>query len=218
LNALPKYKNNLSFETDFETHVDLPGFFPGAGGFFHDCNPGFSKPFVFFGTDFGELSYQKTLRNTFGEPRTNPTLRNLKKIVVEAGLDLNSCLLTNAVLGLTKGDTAIGNYDSIFKPYPEYLELCAHWHRKMLLASNSRLIVFMGAPHIHDYGARIFPELKEIWSNYSTLKSIYNAGLEFVRRESGADILLMYHPSSYWHLHPATTKQRIISHLSRYAV
>jgi len=216
LRPLPQYKINSSFETDFEPFLDLPGFFPGAGGFFHDCTPGFTKPFVFFGTDFGELSYQKTLRKSDGEPRSNQTLRNLREIIAQAGLDPNACLLTNAVLGLTKGEEAIGNYGSIFKDYPDYLDLCARWHKEALDSSNTRLVVLMGTPHIHDYGARIFPELRDIWAAHKSLKSVFAAGLELVKRNGSADILLMYHPS-YWHLHPLEAKQRIVSHLKRYS-
>ena len=144
MNPLPQYRTNHYFETDFEPLVDLPGFFPGAGGFFHECTPGFFKPFIFFGTDFGTLSYQKTLKKTSGEPRTNKTLHNLREIVLQSGMDPNACLLTNAVLGLTKGDNLIGNYNTVYKNYTDYLELCAHWHQEMLAASNPQLVVFMG--------------------------------------------------------------------------
>lgn len=216
MKPLPQYKSNPAFETDFELFLDLPGFFPGAGGFFHDCTPGFVKSFVFFGTDFGELSYQKTLGEASGEPRSNQTLRNLREIITQAGLDLNACLLTNAVLGLTKGEQAVGNYGSIFKNYPDYLDLCAHWHQETIDSSDARLVVLMGTPHIQDYGARIFPELGGIWAGHKSLKGIFSAGLELVKRACGPDILLMYHPS-YWHLHPFEAKRRIVSHLRGYS-
>lgn len=216
MKPLPQFEINPFFETHFELFLDLPGFFPGAGGFFHDCTPGLVKQFVFFGTDFGELSYQKTLRKSLGEQRSNQTLRNLREIVTQAGIDPNACLLTNAVLGLTKGDEAVGNYESIFKGYPDYLDLCARWHQEALDNTSTRLVVLMGTPHIRDYGARIFPELRSTWAAHNSLKSIFTAGLELVKRDHGADILLMYHPS-YWHLHPIESKLRIVSHLKNYA-
>ncbi len=217
MNSLPEYAINPWFETNFEPFFDLPGFFPGAGGFFHGCTSGQPKPFIFYGTDFGQLSYQKTLATTGGEPRANQSLLKLRQVIEQAGLDPCACHLTNAVLGLTKGEEAVGNYDAMFKNHPDYLIKCGHWHQEWLAINKPRLVVLMGTPHLKDYGKRIFPELERAWAGHTTLKSVYSARKELVKIDNGPDVLLMYHPS-FWHLHPSSAKQRVVTRLSEYAI
>lgn len=216
MSPFPEYHENDFFETDFQPFIDLPGFFPGAGGFFHGCNRECAKSIIFYGTDFGELSYQRRLAETGGEPETNKTIKNLKTIVLESGLNLNSCFLTNVVLGLTKGEEAVGNYESTFKRFPDYIQACAVWHREWLKGVMPKLVVLMGTPNMNDYGTRIFPELSGAWSKFKSLKDLYSSGAELIKIQNGPSVLLMYHPS-YWHAHPADAKRRIIAHLKKFA-
>src|SRR5262245_6021267 len=95
LAPLPQCEENEFFSTKFTPHLTVPGFFPGTGSFFHD-HPNARKRILFFGTDFGELSYQQELATT-GEPRTNRTISSLAKILRAAGVSLDDCFLTNAV-------------------------------------------------------------------------------------------------------------------------
>ena len=85
------------FSKTFSPHLTLPGFCPGAGGFFHG-HPNTTKRILIFGTDFGQLAYQQGLAASGGEPVNNCTIRNLSKILTGAGISLEDCFLTNSVL------------------------------------------------------------------------------------------------------------------------
>ena len=126
---LPPYDDNPDFATCFEPKRG-PGFFPGAGGYFHGCSPGSPRRIAFFGTDFGTRRYwEEEVTEGGGEKQTQATLRNLRCLVEEAGIDPCSCHLTNAVLALATRDDMTGNA-SLYgrKRYRDYLELCGDFH------------------------------------------------------------------------------------------
>ena len=206
---LPDYPENDLFTTAFSTHANKPGFFPGTGGFFHG-HPTTAARFAFFGTDFGPIDYQKTLGDS-GEREDQRTICALRSITTEAGIDLNDCHLTNAVLCLRKGTSATSKFP-IWKIYSDYVEMCATWHRDRLKERKTRAVVLMGLPHLHSFGALLFPELAIEWQGLKTLKSVYCAGKEKIVLHSGINVLLMHHPS-FWHAYPSCFKVRAVSHL-----
>ena len=189
--------------------MGLPGFFPGAGGFFHG-HPTTRKRFMFFGTDFGPQKYQQGLQATGGEPASVSTIQHLREIVECAGISLNECFLTNAVLCTRLGDSAMGPFP-IWQRYPDYVEACVRWHRSFIADARPEVIALMGVPQLM-FGPKLFPELVSHWAGMKTLAAVFNANRETLRLPSGALILLMYHPSM-WNSHPKPFKERIIRHL-----
>ena len=168
--ALPTYPPNSLFATDFTPFVKLPGFFPSAGGFFHGhSNP--DRRILFFGTDFGPLAYQRDLPNSGGELESVVTLRQLRKIVLKAGLQLNHCFLTNAVLCTRRGDSATSDFP-IWRQHPAYVAACAEWHRRQILQCRPAAIVLMGLPHLQHFGKLLLEELATHWGSFKTLKSV----------------------------------------------
>lgn len=207
---LPRHSPNDLFSTDFEPHLNLPGFFPGAGGFFHGFQ-GPTKRFMFFGTDFGPLNYQRGLDATGGELATVATIQNLRGIAERAGVPLNECFLTNAVLCMRRGDSAMDKFP-VWNRYPDYVATCARWHRSVISDVKPDVVVLMGLPHL-EFGPALFPELASHWVGMKTLADVFNASKETLRLPSGPLILLMYHPSM-WNSHHKPFKERIIEHLS----
>jgi len=171
---LPQCEENKYLSTTFTPHLSAPGFFPGTGGFFHD-HPNSTKRILFFGTDFGQLKYQQTLAGK-GEPKSTKTIANLAKILVAAGVSLDDCFLTNAVLCAWREDSSVGNHD-VWRKYPTYIADCAAWHRRFIEEHRPEFIVLMGTPALTTYGRVLFPQLKAHWGRLSSLKAVYEADL-----------------------------------------
>jgi hypothetical protein len=211
MRSLPAYRSNELFTTEFQPHYSLPGFFPGAGGFFHG-HAHTNRRYFFFGTDFGHLSYQLGLEQTSGEPQSVVTLRNLRSILESARVPLDECFLTNAVLCVRQGESSTDAFP-IWSAYADYVRACVHWHRQELAEHKPAGIVCMGVPHLTHFLPLLFPELAEYWRGLTTLKDVYGKQREAPTLADGTRVLLMYHPS-YWHLHPKEAKARAISHLA----
>jgi len=211
---LPDYPQNDLFATDFCPHLALPGFFPGAGGFFHG-HPNTTKRFLFFGTDFGPLSYQRGLPSTGGEPEGIPTLRQLRSILTQARMRPDNCFLTNAVLCMRRGESATSTFP-IWRQYREYVMDCAVWHRQEIATCRPAAVILMGRPHLQHFGKLLFPELADYWHGLKTMKGVYAHRREALTLADGTNVLLMLHPS-FWHAHPPELKERAIHHLAVWA-
>ena len=238
---LPQYRRNPDFETRFEPKRG-PGFFPGAGGYFHGCSPGGPARIVFFGTDFGiERYWNKEVTQGSGEKRTQKTLCNLRCLVEEADLDPCSCHLTNAVLALAKRADMTGNH-RIYKrkEYRDYLERCGTFHEDWISRHKPALVVLMGVPNILTYRRFVFKRaldpvhqmLEAEWGDCRTpWESVYDDQKELVRTDPGLpDVLWTFHPS-FRDSNPQFQKlakdkrrerreevwNRVVRHLSAYA-
>lgn len=222
---LPRHDHG-DFRTDFEPRRG-PGFFPGAGGYFHGCAPGGARRIVFFGTDFGPEWYWEEVEDGDGERETQDTLRELRKLVDEAGVDPCSCHLTNAVLALARNGRTTENDRRIYRKHPKYLRKCADFHREWISRHAPGLVVLMGGANVRTYLRDVFQpifpkaKLEERWRN-APLSSIYDedeSGRELVRQPEGPDVLWMYHPS-YRNTNPRKRRKQVwsrtVEHLRRY--
>ena len=97
--------DNADFLVRFEP-ADGPGFYPGAGGFFHGCTLPQEPRVVFYGTDFGTTCEAGAARAMGGEAENQRTIARLRALVEGVARDIGEnadwCYLTNAVLGLAK--------------------------------------------------------------------------------------------------------------------
>jgi uracil-DNA glycosylase len=150
-----------------------------------------------------------------GEPATNSTIRNLRKIATEAHLQAGDCFLTNAVLCMRRGTSATEDFP-IWRSFPDYVQACAEWHRAFIAEHRPRALILMGLPHLVHFGRLLCPELDDEWRGLASLKAVYAQKREFFVPETGPPILLMHHPS-FWHAHPRQFKERAVEHLTRLA-
>lgn len=164
------------------------------------CSADGSRRIVFFGTDFGtERYWEEDVVDGRGEKQTQPTLRNLDRLVEEAGIDPCSCHLTNSVLALARHDDMTGN-DRFYKQYPDYLKQCADFHHEWISSHAVDLVVLMGTPNVEAYRRltfqRIFPVLERAWQGLEKpWTSMYERHKELVVTEPGEpDVLWMFHP------------------------
>ena len=170
---------------------------------------------LFFGTDFGPLSYQRGLPSTGGEPEGVVTLRQLRSIITQAGLRLDHCFLTNAVLCMRQGESATSKFP-IWRAYRAYVLACADWHRRDISECRPKAVVLMGRPHLEHFGKFLFPELASYWHGLKSMASVYAQGRETITLDDGTRVLLMLHPS-FWHAYPPEIKARAIAHLAEWA-
>lgn len=213
----PKHPCNDDFVTDFDTEQG-PGFFPGAGGYFHGCSAcTCPSSIVFFGTDFGvKDDWAKKVQGKGGESRSQPTLRSLRSLIDEVA-DATSvsqlasrCYLTNAILALARTtDTVKSNRDT-YKAYTKpthrrYLQKCGEAHRQWLRNQPPALVVLMGQKHItkyRDVWAKALPELFGRQGAWRGLKATHVSGnpTAEVKVQDDAQstrVLWMYHPSAW---------------------
>ena len=219
----PEYRCNDDFVTGFETEQG-PGFFPGAGGYFHDCSAWTCPPkIVFFGTDFGtELYWEEEVRDKGGERRSQSTLRNLRSIIdaVEDDTGIRGlacwCYLTNAVLALAKITAAVKDNRNTYRAYrnPEYLSYlrqCGEVHRQWLRIHEPGLAVVMGAKNLEYYGQSVWsvvwPELFGPGGKWNGMEMKEALRSPVETAESGLRVQLMYHPS-LMHLWPDPEKTK----------
>ena len=195
IEPLPTCEENAFFSTTFSPHLTLPGFFPGAGGFFHGY-PGASKRILIFGTDFGQLKYQQGLAASGGEPANNSTIFNLSKILRGAGVSLGDCFLTNSVLCTWRLDKCIDNH-AVWRKYPTYIAECAAWHRRFIEQHKPDALVLMGTPALKTFGKALYPELGNYWKGFDSLKAVYAAQRETFLVPDGPVVLVMSH-ASFW--------------------
>ena len=208
--ARPKYRDNADFLVRFEP-ADGPGFYPGAGGFFHGCTLPQEPRVVFYGTDFGTTCEAGAARAMGGEAKNQWTIKKLRELVEEVACDTGEdvadwCYLTNAVLGLAKLKPGIvERNDHTHKAYskPEhrpYREECGKVHRDWLLDRGPVLIVLLGSRHFNEYApvwSIALPELVGEGGEWrrATVRRILAGGAV---RDAGAGrrVQVMYHPAS----------------------
>ena len=214
---LPVCEENEFFSTTFTPQFTLPGFFPGAGGFFHGHSKA-SKRILIFGTDFGQLDYQQGLAASGGEPADNATIFNLSKILRDAGVSLNECFLTNCVLCTWRLDNSLDNHE-VWRKYPKYITDCAAWHRRFIKQHKPDALVLMGTPALRTFGKVLYPALDNYWKGFNSLKAVYAAEREICRLPDGPIVLLMPH-ASLWYpnakKHPDVAA-KAIQHLRSFA-
>ena len=231
----PPYGCNDDFVTDFETE-EGPGFFPGAGGYFHGCSATTcSGHIVFFGTDFGlEQDWKEKVQGKGCEKRSQPTLRTLRSLIDdvrdETGIGNLACwcYLTNAVLALAKTTKEVNSSKETYKAYKKwkhrsYLQKCREAHLRLLREQEPGLAVLLGTKHLdiyrRDIWRHVWPELfgpDRDWGRIATKEALDNP----VRTtESGLRVQLMYHPSSgqHWYKRREQAKEALAREVRRLA-
>jgi uracil-DNA glycosylase len=89
-----------------------------------------------------------------------------------AGVSLDDCFLTNAVLCLWRKENCLNNH-AVWRKYPTYIADCAAWHRRFIEEHRPEFIVLMGVPALTTFGRVLFPELATHWRGLKSLKAVY---------------------------------------------
>lgn len=211
----PEPDNAVDFTTNLRG-APGPGFYPGAGGYFHDCDGPPQRPrVVFYGTDFGtERELAKVERRGY-ETRKQQTIGPLRELVEEVAKETDLpdlarwCYLTNAVLAVAKikRGTVEGNADT-HKAYRKlehtpYLRRCGETHARWLRERKPSLAVLLGAKHVEVYGSSlwsvVWPDLFGPGGKWVGLPMCEALRCPVARADAGPRVQVMYHPSSRKH-------------------
>lgn len=231
----PTYPCNDDFVTDFDTEQG-PGFFPGAGGYFHGCAAAPCPPrVVFFGTDFGTMrDWERAVRGKGGEKQSQSTLKPLRSLIDDVGEDTGIadlacwCYLTNAVLALARiTDTVKGNRDThkaYRKPeHRQYLLQCGRAHSDWLQEQKPGLAVLLGVHHFDVHGcgvwSTVWPDLFGPSGKWCGLKMKDALCDPVTTTETGLRVQVMYHPSSgpHWYRRREQSRETLRQEVMRLA-
>jgi|APTNR8051073442_1049403.scaffolds.fasta_scaffold04218_8 hypothetical protein len=152
-------------------------FFPGGYGLFlAEPGPGLPRfPFggvMVLGHDFhSEMNYRRSLERG-GEILSQPTWRNILKLLAQAEIPTGDCFFTNFFMGLRQGTQTTGAFPGS-KSVP-YVEHCRRFLLRQLEVQRPRLVLTLGihTPHLI---ARLSPELAP-WGVKQGLKHLDASG------------------------------------------
>ena len=214
--AKPPYVDNEDFITDFD-NVPGPGFYPGAGGYFHRCS-GSTCRIAIFGTDFGTTKYWREVRTRGCETEIQPTIKPLRELIDEVAQETGVrglaswCYLTNAVLAVAKCTNEVHGNGDTHKAYRKldctsYLRECGETHAQWLREQKPSLAVLLGAKHVEVYGCSVWsvvwPDLFGPGGRWVGVPMKEALRSPVAAAETGLRVQLMYHPSSRKHWHDA---------------
>lgn len=96
------------------------------------------------GQDFHSAAgYRKSLAAGSEWPHV-PTLRTLRQVLEAAGVDLDSCFLTNTYMGLRSGQTATGQFPG--EQDQAFVARCDRFLGRQIATALPRLILTLGKP------------------------------------------------------------------------
>lgn len=184
----------------------IPGlaFFPGGYGLWgkgiHQDPPFFPVGGVMvIAHNFDcETGFNRSLEAK-SERATSPTWGPLTKVLIEAGISLESCFFTNAYMGLKAGDKPQGVFPGSWDH--QFVERCASFLLQQIQEQRPKLILVLGLQSIPVL-ASMSPDL-EAWRRVDSLDALYRldrqgkspiASIRFTEVEHAVRIVLLIHP------------------------
>ena len=157
----------------------IPGtaFFPGGFGLWRAVAGDPLPPFpvggvMVLGHDFhSETGYRESLARK-AERATQPTWRNLVRLLGAAGIDLDRCFFTNAYMGLRAGTGTTGPFPG--RCDPAFVAHCRRFLARQLAVQRPTLVLTLGI-HAPQVLAPLSPELAS-WGKGRGLKYLDAAG------------------------------------------
>jgi hypothetical protein len=182
----------------------IPGvaFFPGGFGLYRQdiaqpLPPMPTGKVMVLGHDFhSEAGYRKSVART-REAQSQPTWRNLLRVLDEVGIAPTDCFFTNVFMGLRQGDATTGRFpganDEVFVAF------CERFLIEQLRALRPSLIITLGI-NVPPLLGRVVPELAD-WAGGRGLRFLDSVGP--VRRAvalsvdplATANVVALTHPS-----------------------
>ena len=118
-------------------------FFPGGKGTFNNDDNISGKEIMIIGQDFdSEKNHKISIKNGEENIVKNPTWRNLGLILKELNISPNNCFFTNVILGIRKGNKAIGKSPA-FKD-PVFIKNCQDFFLIQLKIQKPKAIIVLG--------------------------------------------------------------------------
>jgi hypothetical protein len=177
----------------------LPGaaFFPEGLGL-QNPSPEADWPWIVaIGHNFGCEAYRNGI-NDRGHEDDKTTWRNLRNLLRDADLSIESCFMTNWFIGLLPGDRQVGRF--LTAPNPRYERECRELMLEQVAGLKPRLILLLGLPVV----ARSYEMMPSLspWAGATNWKAVDASSLGSIAPDvevfgTGvrANVVPLLHPS-----------------------
>lgn len=187
-----------------------PAFFPEGLGLQSLTAHSAWPELMAIGHNFGCEDYRKEI-DAAGREDNKPTWRNLRNLLTDAGVAVESCYMTNWFVGLQPGSTQVGDF--LLRPDPRYETECRQLLLKQIGGLRPRTILLLGLDVV-SRAHEIMPSL-EIWAGAGNWASVdksrigpvaYNAEVQGTGIRANVVALLhaSFSPSNQRHRRSAT--------------
>jgi uracil-DNA glycosylase len=136
-----------------------PAFFPEGLGLQNPTAHAIWPELMAIGHNFGCEDYRKEIDAESREDN-KPTWRNLRSLLCDAGVAIESCYMTNWFVGLQPGSAQVGTF--LVRPDPRYEAECRHLLLKQIGGVLPRTILLLGL-NVVSRAHEIMPRL-EMWA------------------------------------------------------
>jgi Uracil DNA glycosylase superfamily len=174
-----------------------PAFFPEGLGLQNPTTHAAWPELMAIGHNFGCEDYRKEIDSASREDN-KPTWRNLRNLLSNAGVAVESCYMTNWFVGLQPVSSQVGNF--LLRPEPRYEAECRHLLLKQIGGLRPRTILLLGLDVV-SRAHEIMPSLK-IWAGARMWASVDKSSIgpvAFNVEVSGtgarANVVALLHPS-----------------------
>jgi len=174
-----------------------PAFFPEGSGL---QNPTADAPWpdiMAIGHNFGCEDYRDEIE-TSGREDDKATWRNLRRLLTDASVPIESCFMTNWFVGLRSGNKQVGEFLS--RPDARYERECSELLIQQIGTLKPKVILLLGLPVVQR-AHRIIPMLRQ-WANATNWIAVDSSSLGPVAYEvailgtgARANVVALLHPS-----------------------
>lgn len=193
--AMPDGVRNISQE------IPGPAFFPGGRGLVDaNLHVGTVLPIegvMVLGHNFGKQRDYDDAKRRGGEVQSNATWRRMRELFCEAGIGLEECFFTNALIGLLAKGANRGRHPNHDDPC--FQSACRDLLQRQIYLQQPRLVLSLGR-HVPSIMTSLSPNLAA-WTGHEKFASLDKAGpvcrATFGTHETA--IVALVHPS-YRHL------------------
>lgn len=190
----------IKYPEEVMVQVEKPlpqqAFFPGGRGTIDNSESISNRTIMCLGQDWGTYDdFLKDQVNGGENIEKNPTWKNLRTFLKNAGIDENHCFYTNAIMGLRRDGSASGKSPA-FKN-PEFIKECQDFFLKQLEVQQPKLILVLGILVVK-FLSTMSSDL-DSWKHSNSFKILDKSGdaVKKARFSNGVEtnLVVLVHPS-----------------------
>jgi len=174
-----------------------PAFFPEGLGLQNPTADALWPNLMAIGHNFGSEAYRNEI-DAAGREDDKATWRNLRRLLSNADLPIESCFMTNWFIGLQPGNKQVGEFLS--RPAMRYERECGELLLEEMQTLKPKVILLLGLPVV-GRAHRIMPSLRP-WADAPDWNQVDSSslgpvayGVEILGTEVRANIVALLHPS-----------------------
>jgi len=174
-----------------------PAFFPEGYGLQNPTADAMWPDIMAVGHNFGCVAYRDEI-NAAGREDDKATWRNLRGLLTDADVPIESCFMTNWFVGLQPGSKQVGEFLS--RPDSRYERECSELLLEQIRTLKPHVILLLGLPVV-GRAHRIMPNLRP-WAdapNWSVVDSSSLGAIAYGAEIPGtgvkANVVALLHPS-----------------------